>query len=783
MKVLVILLALSLSLATPAEAGPIFAAIGGIAASVTAAFAASPLLAAIGRLILAVALSALQRALMPKPREPGIKTKVTQTGGTNPQAFPLLKYATAGTHACPPMSHGSIGGTSNAYLTYVIVLSDVPGATLSRYMINGQYVTVGGFPDPNYGLPVSGHLAGYAWIRVLDGTQTVADSMLLSRYGSYPERPWTSDMIGRGLVYAICTFRYNRDRFPGLPRVRFELNGIPLYDPRKDTTVGGSGPHRWNNKSTWEPTVNPEVGVYNVLRGIGLPDGSVYGGNFPAEDIPLASWFAAMNECDLLVTNGTGTEPQFRAGLEVSVDEEPADVIAELLKSCVGNIAEVGGLWKTRVGAPGTPVYLFTDADVVSSSPQDFQPFPNMAGSYNGAHATYPDPDKAWESSESQPYYNAAFEAADRGFRMTADLNLVACPYPAQVRRLQYAYVEEERRFRRHEHTLPPDAAVLEPLDATAWTSVWNSYTSKVFEVDQVAEDVLTGLQRLMLKERDAADFNYPALPPPSAISLLPALPQPQVVPSFTVVPTYVPDDLGNPRRPALSLTWGPDLDDATGIIYEVRIQVTGAVVLRGSTQDVAAGVLYLSEGILPAITYEVRVRPVVDRAWDWTIWVAATTPAALITSPDIAIGAVTQRLQTALLWPSGSARDFSLIANNAQLTSLLVPDPETFWIITADFEVARSGTGTFDIQLQETRFQGATSRTVTLQTWNLMTDGEPDGPPAPPPDGGGFFPRYFAAIRGGLFSGISYQLRAFKTGAPVGKLRNIQITATRVIK
>lgn len=787
MRGIAILLGLSLALASPAEAAPVFAAIGAIASGIAGAFAAGGFFTTLfGRLLLVVALSALQRALMPKPREPGIKTKVTQTGGTNPQAFPLLKYATAGTHACPPMSHGSVGKTPNAYLTYVIVLSDVPGATLSRYMINGQYVTLGGTPHADYGLPVTGDLSGFAWIKVYTGNQTAADSYLLSRYGSYPQRPWQSDMIGRGLVYAICTFRYNREKFPSLPRVRFEMNGIPLYDPRKDSTVGGSGPHRWNDKSTWEPSVNPEVGAYNILRGVGFPDGSVYGGNFPAEDIPLATWFAAMNECDLIVTNGTGTEPQFRAGLEVSVDEEPADMLGELLKACAGNIAEVGGLWKTRVGPPGTPVYLFTDADVVSSSPQDFQPFPNMAGSYNGAHATYPDPEKGWEPSESEPYYNATHEAADRDFRLTADLNMVACPYPSQVRRLQYAYVEEERRFRRHEHTLPPDAAILEPLDATAWTSAWNTYSSKVFEVDQVAEDVRTGLQRVMLKERDAADFVYPGLPAPDPISNLPVVPAAQVVPNFAVVATYVPDATGAPRRPALSLTWEPDLDDVIGIIYEVRIQSTGSIVLRGSTQDVAAGVLYLSEGILPSITYEVRVRPVVDRTWDWTAWTAATTPAALITAPDIAVGAVTERLQTSVLYPTGSAQDFSAIATNTQLVQLDVSDPEFFWVVTVDFEVSRvngSG-GTFDIALRETRFLGAfNGGTITLNTFNIMTDGEVNGPPGPAPDGGGWFPRWHATIRGGLFTTLRYELRVTKSGSPVGKLRNVRISAARVNK
>lgn len=604
----------------------------------------------VGRLLLSVALSALQRALMPKPREPGIKTKVTQTGGLNPQAFPLMRYATAGTHACPPMSHGSAGKTPNAFLTYVIVLSDVPGCSISRVMVNNEYITLGVTPHPDYGRPATGRLSGHAWVKFHDGTQTTADAMLLARYGIYPERPWTSDMIGRGTAYAIVTFKYDRDRFPSLPRCRFEMNGIPLYDPRRDTTVGGSGAHRWADKATWAATVNPYVAIYNTLRGVGLLDGSVWGGGFPAEDVPLASWFAAMNECDLLVTNGVGTEAQFRAGFEVSVDEEPADVIGELMKTCAGNIAEIGGLWKARAGAPGTAVYVMTDADIVISSPQDFRPFPNMAGSFNGAHATYPDPAKSWESSEAVPYYNATHEAADRAFRLTADLNLTACPYPSQVRRLMFAYVEEERRFRRHELTLPPDAAILEPLDALSWTSATNGYTTKIFEVAEVMDDLQTGNQRVMLQERDPADYSYPGLPGPTGISTLAVVPADQVVELFAVSGASIPDAAGAARRPALSLTWEPDLADVTGILWEVRVQATATVMARGSTQDVATGALFLTEGILASTVYEVRAKPVADRPAAWTSWAAATTPALLIDTPDIADLAVTVQIQTVVL-------------------------------------------------------------------------------------------------------------------------------------
>ena len=607
----------------------------------------------IGRLLISVAASALLQALQPKPREPGIKTEVTQTGGTNPCSFVLMKYATSGTRVCPPMSHGSVGKTPNAYLTEVIDLGDIAGQALSRVIINDEYVTLGAVAHPDYGLPVTGLLAGFAWVKYYDGSQIVADPMLLTKYSAYPERPWAADMIGRGICYAICTFRYNRDKFQSMPRLRFEMGGIPLYDPRKDTTVGGTGAHRWANKATWEASVNPVVAIYNIKRGIGLADGSTWGGGFPAADLPLANWFAGMNECDVLVDNGaSGTEPQFRAGLELSVDEDPAEIIAELLKVCSGQVAEIAGNWKVRVGPPGVPVMSLTDADIIITSPQDFSPFPGFASSYNGVHATYPEPASLWEQKEAPPLYNPGFEALDQGQRLIADLGLSACPYGAQARRLQKAYIAEERRFRRHGQTLPPDFAALEPLDATGWTSAVNGYSAKVFEVSEITDELMTAHQRVSVRERDAADYVYGSLAPPAVVSVVAVVPTAQTLPSFAATPTSIPDATGTGRRPALLLSWDGDQDGVQGITWEVRVQATGVVISRGSTHDVATGLMTVTEGILGSTAYEARAILVAARAVSWTAWLVASTGVFLITRPDIADGAVTDQFQSVALGP-----------------------------------------------------------------------------------------------------------------------------------
>lgn len=700
------------------------AAIGAIVSSITAG---GFLTSIVGRLLITVAASALLRALQPKPKPPGIRTDVTMNGGVNPCAFVLMGYATSGQRVCPPMSHGNVGKTPNAYLTEVIELGDIAGQTLSRVIINDQYVTLGSTPDPTYGFPVLGELNGFCWVKYYDGTQTAADPMLISKYASYPERPWSADMIGRGICYAIITCRFSREKWNSAPRFRFEMGGIPLYDPRKDSTVGGSGGHRWNNKATWEQTTNPAVAIYNILRGISLDDGSIWGGGFPAEDLPNASWFAGMNECDVLVGNGiAGTEPQYRAGYEVSVDDEPADVIAELLKACSGQISETGGLWKIRIGAPGLPVYSITDGDIVITSTQDYTPFPGFTSSFNAIHASYPEPAMLWEPKEAPPIYNSLWEAQDQGQRLVADLSFPAVPYGAQVRRVSAAYIAEERRFRRHGLTLPPDAAVLEPLDTLDWTSIANPYSAKVFEISELADDLMTGLQTVALRERDPADYVSANPAPPSVPSLVTVIPAVQTVPSFAVAGISIPDGSGNLRRPAIQLAWEPDLDDVRSILFEVRLQATGVVIAQGSFQDVASGVGVVSEGILPSLSYGARVRPLVDRPSAWSSWVSATSPNVQIGRLDLSNGAVTDIVQAVVLGPfTGISTPAGTVINTLDLGARSIGPPLQLGVqFEANKILAGNPNGIIELQSRYRINGGAFTAWATDQTFTVTTTG-----------------------------------------------------------
>ncbi|MGQ0563658.1 MAG: phage tail protein [Gemmobacter sp.] len=633
-------------LAGPAEAGPLFLAVLSAGGSFGAAFAATALggflSTTIGRLLISVAVSALQRALVETPRDPGLQTRVTLSGGTNPLSFVLGRYATAGVAACPPMSHDD----SNKYLTYVISLSALPITGLSRVSVDGEYVAIGPTPDADGFRPFLGRLAGgLARIKVYDGTQTVADPWLLATYGSYPERPWSSDMVGTGIAYAILDFHFNREVFQGLPEVRFEIDGAKLYDPRADSSVGGSGAQRWADRTTWTFTQNPAVMLYNIRRGVTLADGSVWGGLSPVT-LPLSSWFAAMNECDAGVPlTGGGTEPQFRAGFEASVDDEPASVFEELLRAAQGAVAEQGDTCRIRVGPPGLPVQVITDDDVVVTRPQDFDPFPGLDATYNGIQASHPSPDALWEATDAPPLFDAGLEALDGGRRLVAELSLPAAPFAGQVQRIMRAALLDHRRMRRHTISLPPEALVLEPLDTLSWTSARNGYAAKLFDVGSQTDETLSVIQTVALREVDPADYDWlpgyaVAVTTPSVAVVAPGA---TAVPGWTVTGGAVGDGTTD-RRPALMLAWtGAALASARGLSWEVRL-AGGATVLRGDVLDVAAGGVTLVEGILSGQAYEVRARPLMATPTTWTAWTAATAGTVLLGPADVAEGVLSLR-------------------------------------------------------------------------------------------------------------------------------------------
>lgn len=736
---------------------PAIAAVGS-AFTAGGIFAAGGALSVVGRLLVTVAVSALGRALASQPRTPGIRNERTQTGGVNGATFVLGRYATGGTAVCPEMTYGLLNAfgaapsTPNEYLVYVIDLGDIAGGDgLEKVIVDGVEVPLGTVADmlpaiPIYGtgaqsqtqigtvpavsrgLPGTGDYAGKMWVKFCDGTETTADPYLRRVFADYPERPWTEDMIGTGVPYVILTFKRDPKLFSGFPDCRFVVGGIPLYDWRKDSSVGGSGAQRWDTPSTWQPSLNPVVMVYNILRGIKLAGGFVWGGQAPASALRLAEWTLEANKCDTGVAlSEGGTEPQWRAGLEVSVFDEPASIIEELLRGCMGQIADVGGVWRIRVGAPALPVWSFSDDDVIVSSPQDLTPFPSLSNTYNAVTATFPDPEMGWEPSEAPARYNAAWETLDQDRRLSADLNLSATPYANQVQRVMRAYIEAQRRFASHIITLPPEAGMLEPLDTVSWASAANGYTAKGFEVTEIAYDLQGGNAQPSLSEVDPADHNWvqafelPFNRPSIAVSARSAA----LVGGAGASGIALTDGANASRRPAVRIVWtAPSAGAFRGLEWELR--VAGQTAVRsGSTQAITTGEVTIAEGVLPATDYQTRLRWIADQDVEWTAWLAATSPDLRIGTADLApavVAAITPDTTPPAI-PTPLSHSTSIVSDGRGLLVLT-------WPASLDTDIdgyvvrIKIGTGDFvNVPVYSPRFEAAITPKQTYSAQVLAFD------------------------------------------------------------
>ncbi|QAX29264.1 phage tail tip fiber protein [Leisingera sp. NJS204] len=636
MKLLSYALLFLLVLCQPAEAAGVGAVLVALGTAFKAYVAANAIAAFALRTLVSTGISLLLKKFQKrKQRRPGIQTSATTTGGTDPQGSVVGRFATAG-HLVYQNSHGD----NRVYLTHVIELGDIPGASLRRLIIDGEYSEIGTDWDPNVGYQILNKVAddgwGYGWIRFYDGSQQAADPRLADLYGEDPDRAWTTDHILTGLNYAVLTFYRSDKQYPnGRPQVRFELDGPGFYDVRQDSTAGGNGPQRWDDQSTWQPTENLMAMAYTIMRGITLPCGSVWGGGFPAEDMPYTEWAAALDACDLGV--GNNNRPQFRGGMEIRFEEPPVDFLEEVFASANAEIVELGGYWYPLVGSVDTYAADLTEDDLLVSEGWKHDPFPGLEKAFNAVTITHPSPNALWNPSAPITLTKPEWEAEDGGERVF-DLKLPMVFNTPQARQIGNALLKENRRFRTHRLPLPPEYSNLRPLLKTRFTSAWYGYSSKTFTITEMAFDLLKLNVSVSLREWDHSDFDpdlaleTPGLPQVTA----PIVTQDAGVPGFGVSGIEIKDANGIIRGVGIRAVWTPSLAfTADGVSFQVRVKDGDDERFSASTADLELGTFRL-EPMQGSTEYEARAKAISKtRDTKWTAWLPVTTPAFKL-QPDM---------------------------------------------------------------------------------------------------------------------------------------------------
>lgn len=182
-------------------------------------------------------------------------------------------------------------------------------------------------------------------------------------------------------------------------RMTIKGKGALLYDPRLDSTVGGSGSQRADDQSTWAWTSdtagnNPALQMLWYLLGWRINGKLAVGRGIPKSRILMSAFIAAANLCEEAVTLAAGgTEPRYRSAGVVSEADAPSAVIDAIEASCAGTLRDASGRLALDILHNDLATALspgLTDADVIGQC--EWQGTKGLDESFNVVRGRYTDP-------------------------------------------------------------------------------------------------------------------------------------------------------------------------------------------------------------------------------------------------------------------------------------------------------------------------------------------------------------------------------------------------------
>lgn len=639
----------------PAAADPISIAILG-----ALSIAATPFAVGVTTFLLTTvasfALSFVSSLFRPKPKkaEGGVQSQI-QIGGDVPRSAIFGKQATAG-----HIVYVNTYGTNNAMLEMVFALGDGQHEGLSRVWANGKL----------HGLTQPGAETHYVvddfesklTLTFVAGTedQTALAALVTN---ANPAGRWTANHTLSGIAYVVARFQFDEKVFAnGIPQLLFEMEGLRLYDPRIDSTNGGSGSHRWDNPSTWAYSENPAIHLYNYQRGIFLNGERVLGMGLPATDLNTASYVAAANICDEAVSlQAGGTEPRYRCGFNASDGMQHSEVIDRFVEAMGGVIAERAGQYTVFAGVAQTPVVTITDGDLVVGKPRTFSAKKSRSERVNAVFGTYSNPDEQWKAIAFPAFTSVTAEADDGGERIAINLDLAQVFSVTQAQRLAMI----ERRLGRLQGTAEislPFAFIR--LEAGDWIT-WNSDRFGFEKTWQVASAKIEADQTVRVSLREIETSVYSWVAGTDELDVV----QPGVAPSrpplaggvsaFAVAASSYVGESGA-VFPTIRATWNAIEDDTViAVLTEHRLGASGEAI-RTVHQNTLGGVGIISDGIQPDTYYEVRatIQTFPARDVSWTAWKPVVTGSATVPVGSVPYQALSSPLRQTIDRMTGFGQD-----------------------------------------------------------------------------------------------------------------------------
>jgi hypothetical protein len=424
---------------------------------------------------------------------------------------------------------------------------------------------------------------------------------------------WGSNHKLSGVAYLAFKFTWNQDAFSSLPEVKVVLKGKKIYDPRLDSTKGGSGSHRQDTASTWTYSPNSALCLLDYLRntryGKGLPNSSF--------ETNYDSFKTSANICETQVTPYT-TAPSdidlFETNLVIDTEQKVIDNVRELLNPMRAIFTYTQGKYFLIIENTGTSE-LSLNADNIIGGIKIFGEKKNTK--YNRVIGTFVNPDKEWQedtityppaddSGLSVGDQYATLLAEDNGTQLEGNFTFQGITNPYQAEELCEIILRRSRNALAVEVMVTSEALNLTIGDIVDLTYSTGGFSAKPFRVYGLSINTDSTVSLKLIEHQDnfytwtskaeAPTIADTTLPNPFSVS----------APASVTLDDQLIEYSDGVVITALNVTIGASLDNFVDYYQvEYKLSTDTDYIIHGQGKGLTQRILNVKDGFV----YNVRVK------------------------------------------------------------------------------------------------------------------------------------------------------------------------------
>lgn len=660
-----------------------------------------------------VVTTAISWVIAPKPKKPNIPEQQQAQGilvnkASNNTAIPVI-YGQRQIGIARVFVESS--GTDNTYLYMAGVLCEGGGngiESIDEIYVNDKLVTWSGALTDGTVRTVDSSDANYykgeslISVQSFYGLDNQSVSSILDESSN-----WGSNHKLSGVAYLAFKFKWNQDAFNSLPEVKVVLKGKKIYDPRLDSTKGGSGSHREDTASTWTYSNNSALCLLDYLRnsryGKGLPN-SAFETNYD-------SFKTSANLCETQVApySGGSNIDLFETNIVLDTEQKLIDNVRELLNPMRAIFTYTQGKYFLIIENTGSSQLSLTKDNIIGGI-KIYGEKKNTK--YNRVIGTFVNPDKEWqEDTVSFPPADdsglpvgdqyATLLAEDNGTNLEGNFSFQGITNPYQAEELCEIILRRSRNALAVEVMCTSEALNLTIGDLVDLTYTTGGFSSKLFRVYGLSINTDSTVSLKLIEHQDNFyTWSEKAQAPTIADTTLPN-PNNVSAPASVTLDDQLIEYSDGVVITALDVTIGASPDSFVDYYQvEYKLSTNTDYIIAGQGKGLTHRILNVVDGLI----YNVRVK-----AFN-TLGVSSTYTSA---SRTIVGG----------LLPPANVEDFScnIIGSDAHLSWTQIPDLDLAYYTIRYSTLTTGAEWQNSVSLVEKVARPATSVTVPARVGSYL--------------------------------------------------------------